>query len=218
MNRTAGTVYIIQNTENDKAYIGQTVLNLQKRLNNHIREARLNKVMPKNGLHQAMLDIGFDKFYIKPLEENVPVEKLYDLEKHYIQIYQTQKNGYNTRAGEKGGVSLNEEDVNKVIEMVKEGKTNKEIAKYFGVHRETIRRVLLKKEIKRKRGKYKERLNMDFIEMEKDYYNQMDIKDICKKYDINIGTFYNIKKELNIKNRPLIGKRWRNHKKTTEGY
>ena len=60
-------IYIIRNTVNNKVYVGQTN-NIKNRMYKHFSEAR-NKSdnMP---IHEAMRELGMDKFYYEILESN----------------------------------------------------------------------------------------------------------------------------------------------------
>lgn len=87
-----------------------------------------------------------------------------------------------------------------------EGKSNQEIANYFGVDKMTITRYLNKYNLNKYNKKLSYRDNFDLQELINDYYNQMSIPDICKKHTISQTTFYRIKNNNNLINRPQIYK------------
>jgi len=60
-------IYIIRNTVNNKVYVGQTN-NIKNRMYKHFSEARnMSDNMP---IHEAMRNLGMDKFYYEILESN----------------------------------------------------------------------------------------------------------------------------------------------------
>lgn len=136
-----GTIYIVRNTENDKVYIGQTSGDLGERFRHHKSSVGTDRKghMP---LYVAMERIGIERFYIEPLEENVPNEELYEKEAEYIQKYNSNKYGYNSRAGSKGGKMFTKADVASIVERSKKGDTARDIAKEYGVSYATVLRTL----------------------------------------------------------------------------
>lgn len=137
----SGTIYALKNAQNSKVYIGQTTSSLVERFRHHVSSCK-NKDKRSTKLYKAMNEIGVDKFYIEPIEENVPGELLFAKESEYIQKFNSHKDGYNTRAGWKGGRSLTEEESKTVLEMAKSGVCAKDIAEKFGVNKATIFRTL----------------------------------------------------------------------------
>lgn len=55
-----GFIYIIRNTINNKVYIGQTKVDIQKRWKEHLRHASYGTQV----INRAMNKYGIDKFYI----------------------------------------------------------------------------------------------------------------------------------------------------------
>ena len=89
-------IYVIQNTVNNKIYIGQTN-NIRVREKAHKR----NALKYKSPLYNSMKSHGTDKFKMfSILECNTP-EETDIMERHYIALYQTQNRafGYNISAG-----------------------------------------------------------------------------------------------------------------------
>lgn len=139
-----GTVYIIRNTKNDKAYIGQTTASLKERFRHHL-SSLLCKEKQGMKLYSAMMEIGKENFYIEPLEENVPDDLLIKKEEEYIEKFDSYRNGYNGRAGGKGGKALSYKEEQNILEMAKSGVSGTEIAKSYNVHVATIYRLLARK-------------------------------------------------------------------------
>ncbi len=101
-------IYCIKNTINGKCYIGQAI-KLQKRLKAHwsaITNPRYAHIV----LYKAINKYGIDKFELKVVEiirdslDWRTKGKLDQLEKKYIQEYDSYNNGYNSTLGGDAGV------------------------------------------------------------------------------------------------------------------
>uniref|UniRef100_A0A6C0I7T1 GIY-YIG domain-containing protein n=1 Tax=viral metagenome TaxID=1070528 RepID=A0A6C0I7T1_9ZZZZ len=112
-SKIKGQIYIITNTLNGKQYVGQTVshrknhdkyrpFGIQGRFNDHISEAVCNTKKKQCWyLNNAIRKDGKDALTVKMLEE-CSVEKLDELERHYILEHNTLfPNGYNLTEGGK---------------------------------------------------------------------------------------------------------------------
>lgn len=64
-----GYIYKIYNDVNDKAYVGQTTMTIQKRFEGHIKASTRNVKRPGH-LYLAMRKYGVDKFHVVELEQN----------------------------------------------------------------------------------------------------------------------------------------------------
>lgn len=93
-------------------------------------------------IYNAMKKYGKDKFYCELLEDNIPSSKLDEAEIHYIEKFDSYKNGYNSTPGGKSKRIYKQEDIEEMKNMLDNGKTLKEIAEKFGVHHATIMRTL----------------------------------------------------------------------------
>ncbi len=106
-NMYEGFIYKINNTVNDKVYIGQTRQSVHRRWILHKVEARGNT--SKMAIHYAMRKYGIDKFYIITLHRIITrtyeeLKKELDYwEQYYIEKYQSLCNqtGYNITKGGK---------------------------------------------------------------------------------------------------------------------
>ena len=94
-------IYIITNKINNKSYIGQSV-NIEKRITTHFWAA-FKENLPSYNFHiyQAIRKYGKENFEWHILEtlEEVDRVKLDELEKYYINKYNSYNNGYNMNEG-----------------------------------------------------------------------------------------------------------------------
>ena len=92
-----GVIYKITNLLNGKAYVGQTIQNLNKRLSRHRNDDR-------PGISQAIKKYGWENFSVEVLEECENREQLNEREIFWIAKLNTKTpNGYNLTIGGKGG-------------------------------------------------------------------------------------------------------------------
>ena len=96
MNEKLGIIYRAFDSEG-KSYIGQTVKTLEERKQVHWNNRKDGKIF-----HNALLEKGLDEFKWEILEENIPEDKLLERETYYVQVFNSQINGYNG----KGNVSV----------------------------------------------------------------------------------------------------------------
>ena len=111
-----GILYYIDNTVNNKIYIGITYSGLDIRWKRH-----LNKV--KNGtskLYKAMREIGISNFNIHIIDE-YDQGKLEAAETYYITKYDTVNNGYNTPYGGEAHTVISENAYNSILEDLQLG-------------------------------------------------------------------------------------------------
>jgi group I intron endonuclease len=94
-----GIIYLITNKENGHKYVGQTILGMNKRWQQHIQEAIRMSDKP---IHRAMRKYGNHNFMIKEIDE-CDESLLDEREKYWINYYNTFANGegYNTVIKEK---------------------------------------------------------------------------------------------------------------------
>ena len=95
-------IYFIINKVNNKRYVGQTT-NYSRRRSEHLLKLREGK-HPNIKLQNAWDKYGENKFVIEKITyENLTKEELDDMEKYYIQYYDSKNNGYNMTLGGTGG-------------------------------------------------------------------------------------------------------------------
>lgn len=138
-----GSIYIIRNRVNDKVYIGQTTMDIKERFYAHIKPST-SKRRSTYKLYNAIAKYGAENFYVEMLEDNIPIEKLDELEIDYIAKFDSFHNGYNSTPGGDGRVinKVNNED--ELLALAKSGVSAKELATRYNVHKATIYRTLHK--------------------------------------------------------------------------
>lgn len=98
-------VYVITNTVNDKAYVGQTVQKPSWRWSHHLADARKGKKL--SAIHRAITKYGELLFRLDVIGEVDSQERLNELERLWIIALNTiAPNGYNLKGGGNGGGSL----------------------------------------------------------------------------------------------------------------
>lgn len=134
-----GCIYIIKNTVNDKVYIGQTIQALDARWRAHLYRARTSG---NTKLYINMRKVGLNNFYIERIDEAYTVEELNRLEKYYIEMYDSIKNGYNTsEGGDRLESRLSEHTENILLDYIC-GFSSIDIAKIYKCSDETILNIL----------------------------------------------------------------------------
>lgn len=201
--RKYGTIYIINNTINDKVYIGQTTLDIEDRFKQHIKKSTLKS--RKYKLYNAMRKYGVENFYIGKVESNIPIKDLDYKEIYYIEKYDSFKNGYNSTKGGDGRVVNKKYDEDTIIDLYKKGNSTTMIAKRYNVSTSTISRVLKKNDIStRDNGnKYKQ---FDIVEFKKQWFGNVSISEMGKFFKCNEKTIRRYAKRLNLpsKNKNLV--------------
>ena len=98
-----GYIYKITNDINDKVYIGKTEFDIEKRFQEHCRDA-LKDRNEKRPLYNAMNKYGIEHFKIEEIEQCNDIE---NREKYWIEYYDSYNNGYNATLGGDGKTLIN---------------------------------------------------------------------------------------------------------------
>ena len=114
-------VYKITNTVNDKVYIGITSKSLKERFSWHMRDCRKGT---RKKLYSAIRKYGEDKFSIE-LVEKAKADTIVEREEHYIDAYDSYKNGYNA-SPKSGGIHKH---TNKAKKLMSEKATGRKQSK-----------------------------------------------------------------------------------------
>lgn len=135
-----GYIYKITNTINNKVYVGLTTNTIEGRWKAHLKDAKIEN--PHKILYKAIQKYGADNFIIEKLEE-VENQMLDSREIFWIEkLHSFMPNGYNmTLGGEKGGIYDGKEIAEFYLSQ-KEYLSIQDISNHFGIHRETVSRLL----------------------------------------------------------------------------
>lgn len=193
-----GQIYIIKNIVNDKVYIGETTVGYKKRFAQHCKHS--NRSNRHYKLYEAMNTYGVDKFHVELLEDNVPIDKMYEKEIFYIKKYNSFYNGYNSTKGGNGRLINTKENIEYIISEYQNGRTTGDIAKDFNVTWTTIDRTLKRYGIPlRKDGSKIYLIDRDiFIKM---WNEGVVISDIAEYFSIHERTVRRYVTKLKLKPR-----------------
>lgn len=130
-------IYIIKNDVNDKVYIGQTAQTLDERFKQHCYDSTVKGKL-KRPLYLAMQKYGIEKFHIFLIEE-CDSNKADEREQHWIAMYNSYRDGgYNATIGGKAYKPYNYDDIK---ELLRQGKTTKEIMAMTGCCKQMVHKV-----------------------------------------------------------------------------
>jgi group I intron endonuclease len=119
-------IYLIKNKINNKYYIGKTEENFYRRWTFHKWQLK-NNIHENKHLQRAFNKYGLDNFEFKILVVCNANDDINKLEKEYIEIYDSYKNGYNQTLGGEGtsGNKLSEKSKKSIGEKNKINMTGK---------------------------------------------------------------------------------------------
>lgn len=135
-------IYKIQNTINEKCYIGQST-NIPRRWNAHRRRYKQPKDRNyESPLYRAMRKYGLQAFTFEVLEVCDSTE-LNAKEKYYIQQYNAFWNGYNqTFGGDSGAIQISKPHLSGIIsDLEQTNMKHHEIAAKWGVSTEMVQGI-----------------------------------------------------------------------------
>lgn len=132
-----GFIYQISNDINDKVYVGKTLSSIEKRFNEHCKDAFRIRY-EKRPLYDAMQKYGIEHFTISLLGE-YPVEELSNREVFWIKEKNSFHNGYNATAGGDGKQLY---DYDKFVAKYLSGELIKDIANDFECSVDVVRNAL----------------------------------------------------------------------------
>lgn len=193
---------------NNKSYIGQSQ-NIYRRIMEHNRYAFLG-----HGKHSIQIcEKAINKYgqikQIIILQKNIPLEKLSEREKYWINFYQTtnKEKGYNillgTNVSEERGIThpnsiFSKDQINDIYNLLinQTSLSLKDIAKKYNVHPETIRRIcygytyrndkLIYPLRKNNHSSNKKELITDYFKSEEELLNLKN--DLLYRWDLTIET------------------------------
>src|SRR5258708_4779086 len=94
-------VYCLTNKINGKRYVGLTTKSLEQRFTEHVKAALRE---PKYPVQYAIRKHGKEAFYVGVLQTCSSLKELGEAEISWIARLDTQKTGYNIKAGGNGGL------------------------------------------------------------------------------------------------------------------
>ena len=133
-------IYKITNKINGKCYIGKTLQTIEKRWQEHKKEANKTRSQDRP-LYRAINKYGIENFEIQIIEEiqNVLEININEREKYWIEYFQSFKKGYNATCGGDGKHYL---DYELISEMYNELQDCSKIAKILNIDRESVSKAI----------------------------------------------------------------------------
>lgn len=136
-----GYIYKITNDINNKVYIGKTTASIEERWRWHLCAHNVKTRRTRSKLYDAMKKYGKDKFHIEAIEE-CSNKDLDARECYWIEKYDTLRNGYNLTLGGGGFNVIHDDEIMQILELWKQGHTQKEINEITGRYVKAIKRIL----------------------------------------------------------------------------
>lgn len=128
-------IYKIENSINNKIYIGKTTRSFNERKREHCKDYKTKDTL----LYRAMRKYGLENFQFEIIEDNIPNEEISAKEKEYIKKYNSYYEGYNMTFGGEGESKV---DFSIIEKLFLEGNNCTEIEKITGHTRKTISNLL----------------------------------------------------------------------------
>jgi group I intron endonuclease len=128
-------IYEITNDINNKKYIGKTEGTIEKRFQEHCRDA-FRRRCEKRPLYAAMRKYGIEHFHISLLEETDNPE---ERECYWIEKLSSFKYGYNATIGGDGKKYL---DYDLILKTYSKINNCNEVAKILNISSDSVRKVL----------------------------------------------------------------------------
>lgn len=130
-------IYTLTNKVNHKVYVGKTNRTVKERYQEHLLAIH-KSVNDDRKLYKAFKKYGIENFDLALIEE-CTTENVEDREMHWIEHYDSYRNGYNMTLGGDGKSYVQEMPV---IEMYYQCQNVTETAKRMGIDRETVSNIL----------------------------------------------------------------------------
>ena len=130
-------IYKIINDINQKIYIGKTEFSIEKRFQEHCKDA-FRERCEKRPLYSAMRKYGIEHFHIEQIEETDNPE---ERERYWIEYYGSFKNGYNATMGGDGKHYL---DYDLIVRLYNEVGSIKKVSELLNASTDQISKILKK--------------------------------------------------------------------------
>lgn len=118
-------IYKATNKINGKVYIGQTIRTLEQRKWQHLDAAKNGC---KTHFYNAIRKYGEENFVFEIIDEASSIQELNELERYYIDKFDTIKNGYNMVDGGDNNVMFLDDVKQKHLESMRSEETRKKIS------------------------------------------------------------------------------------------
>lgn len=189
-----GYIYKIINTQSDKIYVGQTAGTLEKRFEEHKKQARLDN---QNALYCAMRKYGINNFSIILIEE-CDNDLLNTREKYWINYYNSFNHGYNMTIGGEGRTKYNYKEIaDKYLEL----KSEKQVCNFFNCTEYVVQKACESFGVKIKKG-----LTQDYWNSEKGQKHKEQIRQLGLSSKGKIVFSETRKKQSKAKRGKYVGK------------
>lgn len=136
-------IYKITNQLNQKCYIGKTMLSIQERWIQHLRDA-VKDNRNNRPLYKAINKYGKDNFIIEQIEE-CSDKIVNEREQYWIKYYNSYHNGYNATLGGDGKAYI---DYDLVCEVYQKEQNITKTAKIIGCSTDSVSYILRNRNIK----------------------------------------------------------------------
>lgn len=117
------SIYKINNTKENKIYIGKTINSIQKRFQRHLQDALSNRL--DTHLARAIRKYGAENFTIELVDQAETEDELNKKEIYWIEYYNSYNQGYNETKGGEGGNTYQKktpEELDKIKQKISESK------------------------------------------------------------------------------------------------
>lgn len=141
-------IYKIINTVNNKVYIGKTAFSIQKRFQEHCKDA-FRERNEKRPLYNAMRKYGIEAFSIELIEE-CDDTRAADREAYWIGVYNAYSTGYNATLGGDGKFLYDHEAI---ANRLREHPYSADVSAEFGCCADIIREIANQNNIQLQRNK-----------------------------------------------------------------
>lgn len=199
-------VYMHTFKSSNKSYIGYTSLTISKRLYKHIYNSQCG--------HDTHFYRAIRKYGVKDIESKIICEckskkEALEKEAYYIDLYNTQKNGYNMTSGGEGGFIISKDKYEAWKEKKSKAMSGEKNSRYSGI---TDHEILEKAYIYFNENGSLPKRKWQIYSSEKYNFPKFYSKFRFEKYGSGLTGFVNAMKEIyNLKDEDFVYKRTKLH-------
>lgn len=120
VNTIYGSIYLLRNKINNKIYIGQTTLSMEKKISEYKNRGK-GSICRDRPIVSAIRKHSFDNFEFSFIDSAASQEELDSKERYYISVYQSNKRdvGYNVESGGIRGKFVHDDTKHKISQTLK---------------------------------------------------------------------------------------------------